>query len=511
MESNNKRLAINTIALYLKLSISIIIGIYSSRIVLDALGVANYGLVNVVGGIVAIMNTVAIAMHSVVYRYISIEIGKGDKGNVSYVFSISLNIFVFFALLLIILGCPIGRFYINNYLNVEGANIHDAHFVFVTSIVSSSISLVTIPYSSVIVACEKFIFTSVVEIAKSIIQFGLIIWMSFSSYNHLKLYACIVLILSVAASISHIIYNTKYNYNYISYRWVSSLKEYRDIGLYSFWIILGAIAIIFTNQGAGVLINSLWGLAVNASYGLANQIYTSLMQFVRNLTQAASPQIIKSYENNQDRSLYLVYTISRYSFFMLFVIVFPVVLNMHGLLEIWLVDVPEYLYEFVVIMIVNGLLWCVANGFDTSIQASGNIRFNQVAFSVITLSSLPLIVVFAKYGFPPYVISMINVVLYVIVIIMQCYVMKRISLFTLSDYYKHTIYPCIKILLFCTPYIYVHLILKQYYDNILFLLILSFIISVTVALLFGLGKSEKETLFKYIKSKKLYGKDSNIV
>lgn len=501
MNPENKRIAINTTALYVKLFVSIAVGLFSSRIVLNALGVTDYGLYNVVGSIVVMINSVGIALQSVSYRYLAVELGKKENQDVAKMFSMSVNVFILMVVFLVLVGGPSGVYYISHYMNLENAIPADAYFVFYFSLLTAVVSLLGIPYSSLIMVKEKFLFTSAVEIVRTFIQFSLILWMSYSEYNPLRLYCIIMLISNLIITISNIFYNLRFNRNDIKYKWVSDKKLYIEVSGYSIWIILGAIACIAQVQVASNIINVYFGLALNAAFGIANQVYSYLMMFVRNLSQAAVPQIMKEAGTNAQKSISIVYNISKYSFLLFSLIIVPIVLNLQGILQIWLVKVPEYVYEFTILMIVNGLLWCLANGFDAAIQASGKIRKNQIIYSVFTLLALPLSVILFHFGYPPYLLMVMNILMYVIIFICQCFIMREISAFDFRSYWASTIYPFVKITMIILPYGILHYLLLKENWSVLFATLVSFAYTCFTVYCFGLSVEEKAVALSIINNK----------
>lgn len=501
MTPENKRITVNTIALYVKLFVSIAVGLFSSRIVLNALGVTNYGLYNVVGSIVVMINSAGIALQSVSYRYLAVELGKKNNQDVAKVFSLSINIFILMAIFLLFIGGPSGVYYINHYMNLENAVPADAYFVFYFSLLTAIISLIGIPYSSLIMVKEKFLFTSGIEIVRTFIQFSLILWMSYSDYNHLRLYCVIIFISNLIIFISNILYNLHFNKDDIRYKWVSDKKLYREVAGYSIWIILGAIACVAQVQVASNIINVYFGLALNAAFGIANQVYSYLMLFVRNLSQAAVPQIMKEAGTNAQKSISIVYSISKYSFLLFSLIIVPIILNLQGILKIWLVEVPEYVYEFTILMIVNGMLWCLANGFDAAIQASGKIRKNQIIYSTLTLIALPISAILFHFGYPPYLLMVMNVFMYVIILICQCFIMREISAFDFMSYWMFTIYPSLRIAMIVLPYGILHYLLLEENLSVLFATLISFAYTCFTVYSFGLSAEEKALILSVINNK----------
>ncbi len=439
---DNKRIAINTIVLYAKLIINIIVSFVSSRLVLDALGASDFGLYNIVGGIVTMLNILGTAMVATSYRYMAVEIGKGENGNPNKVFNTVNVIHWVLAVFLILAGELVGVPYINNFLNVDPGKISDAIFVFHLSLITAFVSVITVPLNGLIIAREKFVFTSIVESLGLIIKLILIILLLRIDGNRLRYYAVFLAIAQLFIPISYQIYCRMHDSAILRIKFNSDIKDYKEVLSFSSWILLGAGAVIGKQQGAALIINYFFGTILNAAYGLANQVSSAVIMFTSTIRQAAIPQIMKSQSSgNEGRSLDLVYAISRYSFLCMNILAIPLLLRMEDVLKIWLENPPKYTLAFVNFMIISGMIANLGAGFDASIQATGDIKKNQIGYSIINLSLLPLIVVLYKLGFPPYVNVIVMAILSLVTLLFQIGIMKNITNFSISIYMVKTIKP----------------------------------------------------------------------
>lgn len=439
----NKRIAFNTSVLYVKLIVSIFVGLYTSRLVLQALGASDFGLYSVVGGIVTLLNTIGITMSCTSYRYISVEIGKAEKGNINKVYNTIFAIHLFLAILLFVIGSTIGTWYINHYLNVADVKRPDALFVLYASLLTAIFYVVSIPSNGLIVAREKFLFTSVVEIVQFLFKL-IVIALFVVDYggNRLRLYAILMAIAQAIQPLTYTLYCCIKERNATKWTFNRDWGDYKEIIVFTWWLLCGAVCVLGNNQGAAVIINLFFGTVVNAAYGIALQVQNYILMFVKNLVQATSPQIMKNYgSGNEERSLMLVYKISKYCFLVMLLIGIPAIISIKEVLKLWLGKVPEFTDIFISLLLVNGLVACLNSGFDALIQASGKIRNNQIGYSLINISLLPIIYVLYKLGSPCYVNVVVMIMLSIATIVFQCYIMKRISRFQLIDYLKSTIYP----------------------------------------------------------------------
>lgn len=446
--SANKTIVFNTIVLYVKLIISIIVGLYTSRLVLQVLGADDYGLYSVVGGIVTMLNIMGASMVSTSYRYISVELGKGAAGNPNKVYNTVLVIHIALAVLLIVVGESLGIWYVNEYLNVAAEKIPDARFVLHMSLLATAFTVLSVPANGLIIAREKFMYTSIVEIAALVFKLVLVILLASFAGNKLRAFAVIMAVYSMLMPLCYQIYCRIKDKEIIKWNFNRNKKDYKDVFSFAVWMMVGALAVTGRSQGSAMIINFFFGTALNAAFGLAQQVSRYTGMFSKNLSQAAVPQIMKSYgAGDSQRSMNLTYAISRLSFLIKTFLVVPLVLCMNEILTFWLKEPPEYTNIFATFLLINGLVSVLGAGFDACIQSTGKIVKNQIGYSIINLALLPIIFVLYKMGLPPYINVFVLIACTVATLIFQIYIMSRITDFKLKDYMRMTFVPCMKVLL----------------------------------------------------------------
>lgn len=474
--SMNNKIIKNTIILYIKLIVTTVVGLYSSRFILKALGIDDYGLYVVIGGVVTIMNFLSTVMTTTSYRFITVELGKGDKGEPQLIYNTIRLIHIFLAIFLLLLGETIGVHYVNHYLNVEVDKIPDALYLLHWSVITSAVSLLAIPSTGLIIAREKFLFTSIMEIARTFLKLFLVIILTFYMGNRLRLFAVIAFIYTSIAPISTILY-CKMKEPFLT-KWKLNLnfKIYKHIFSFASWTMLGAGSTIAQGQGVSIVLNVFFTPIVNAAYGLAVQVNGYVMMFVRNLGQAAVPQIIKSYSiGNSSQSLSLVYQLSKYSFFIILFPAVPCILCMDTVLDLWLGNVPQYTSIFSILLIISNLFWCISTGFDSTIQASGSIKNYQLWFSLINFSCLPICYWLFSMNFPPYTVTIYIILSIFFLLLLQIYILKRLCCFNMEEYWYVTLKPAIKVLFSLVPLFLLGIYLDKSVDTMLLLFFLSII------------------------------------
>ncbi len=500
INNSNKRIAINSVVIFIKLCATSIIGLFSSRFILQSLGASDFGLYNVVGGIVVLLNVLNTSMVTTTYRYIAYEMGKGDDGNPNKVFNTSLAIHFGFALLILIVGGLLGEWYINNYLNVESSSLPDARFVFRISILTTMLSTIFVPFQGLLVALEKFTITAVFDIITRVLAFVGVLYLLSYSGNRLRLYCIIMLSVSVIHYLLIYLYTHRCSYEIIAFCPSKDKKLYKDMFSFAGWILIGASASIGRSQGSAIIINYFFGTLVNAAYAVARQVESYILMFSRSLNQAAVPQITKSFSGgDKQRSERLASYISKYTYILMSLVAFPVLLEMNFLLKIWLKDIPEGATIFCQLLVLNSLLGCIGEGIPALVQASNKIKVFQITLSTLTLMGLPLAFVAYKHGAPAYSILIIYCVIEITNAFVRLYLLKR-ELGLDVKFFVHTSY--LRILYISIPMI----ILFFVYDSSSFSMtghilgligLESYVIACVV--LFGIDSREKNIIIQYIK------------
>jgi len=395
--NENKRIAFNSVIIYLRLCVVSLISIILSRVVLDALGVSDFGLYNVVGGIVLLLNVINSSMTSTTYRYLAFEIGKKENGNPNKIFNTSRIIHLAFAALIVLVGEPLGELYIINYLNVASESIPDAQFVFRLSIIAAAINTIFVPNQGLLVAYEKFRATALIDIISNLVKLGLILLFIYSDTNRIRLYSIIMLSYTVINSLAYYMYCKKYHNDVVACSLNKDRRMYKEMVSFSSWTLFGAFANVGKSQGSVIIINYFFGTIINAAYAVARQVEVFIMMFARSLGSAAVPQTTKSFSaGDLQRSISITSRISKYTFVLMALISFPVIIEIDFLLGLWLKDVPNGSAQFCQLIILGNLIGCLGEGIPNLINACGKIKAYQVIVHTIMILGLPISFVLYK-------------------------------------------------------------------------------------------------------------------
>lgn len=497
--SENTKIAKNSLILYIKLIITTFVGLYTSRVVLLQLGADDFGVYAVVGGVVSMMGFLSSTLNATTYRFVAVELGKGNRDGVNNVFNSSLTIFLLLAFLMVAIGETVGVWYVKTHMNIEADKVGDALFVLHFVIATTFFSVLSIPYQGLVTAHENFLARVSIEIIKSILKLGFVLLLIYYVGNKLRAYAIIMMIVMFLSTLFYVVYCRRKYFEDVRWKTNRDKKLYKEMFSFSGWMLFGAFARMTEQQGGVIIINLFFGTVVNAAFGLASQVYNYMMLFVRNISQATIPQIMKSHSaGNSIRTVNLVYSINKYSYFILFCVSIPIILSIDPILETWLTDVPQYTKQFTVLMLINGLISVTGSGFGGAIQATGKIRINQILSSTVILLTLPAAYLFFNLGYPPYFITVSIIIISLFLRMLRAWILSSlIKEFVLKDDFKKVLLPVTIVTITVLPQYYV----RQYFGNTLYSIItftgISIIWTLLTIYLLGLNGNERKIIMRY--------------
>lgn len=396
--TNNKRIAKNALALYFRTFVTLLIGLYTSRVILQALGVVDYGIYNVVGGFVSMFSLISVSLTSSIGRYITFELGKGDEDKLRRVFSTSIFVVLGLSLLVFIATETFGLWYFYNKMVIPPDRMNAAFWVFQISVFTFILSLINMPYASSIIAHERMDIYAYLSIFDATCKLLICYLVMHSPIDRLIFYAlllCAVGVIDQCISVSF----CKCNFEESHFKLVFDKTLFNGMFGFAGWNFIGSSAAVLRGQGANLLLNAFGGPVVNAANGIANTITGIVFEFVSNFTQAFNPQITKQYAAGEYESLMklLIYG-SKYSYYLLFLLSFPVMLNAHFILKIWLGVVPDYTVTFSRWIFIFLLAESVSRPIITAKNATGDIRNYQIIVGGILLLTLPISYICLKLG-----------------------------------------------------------------------------------------------------------------
>lgn len=510
-ENNNKRIAKNTLMLYFRMILTMVVSLYTSRVVLDTLGVEDFGIYNVVGGVVSMFGFLNGAMASATQRFLSYELGKGDLIQLRRVFNSTLIIHSFLALLVLILAETIGLWFLNNFLNINEDRMAAARWVYHFSVFSFMVKIIQVPYNSVILARERMSVYAYVSIIEVLLKLIVVIMLTSIAFDKLKLYGVLLFSVSFVVAGIYRIYTMRH-FDETRLEMVKDLSLYKTLINYSGWTLFGAFSMIAKGQGISILLNIFFGTVVNAAQAVANQVYYSINSFVANFQIASNPQIVKSYaSNNIEYMTNLIIRTSKFSFYLLFILTLPVLLEIDNILKIWLKVVPEFTAMFVILILINAWIDSFSGPLITAVNATGKIKLYQIIVGTLFTLNLPISFLFFKFGFSPISTFVVNIFITSLVFFIRLYLTKiQLPDFPAFLFIKEVVLRNIPIVFLAglIPWL-VKDNMQSSLQRIVLITLISIIASILIIYLLGLRASEKQFVRNAVSvmiSKIMYGK-----
>ena len=497
--ANNKRIAKNTLLLYVRMLFLMIVSLYTSRVILNALGVEDYGIYNVVGGVVTMFSMLSGSLNAAISRFLTFELGTGNTQKLKKIFSSSVTIQFGLAAIIIILAETVGLWFMNAKLVIPEERMTAANWCYQFSILTFAINLINVPYNAAIIAHEKmsaFAYISIVEaLVKLIIAWTIVV----TPVDRLIYFGGMLCLLSL---ILRFIYGwyCKRKFEECSYSFMYDHDLLKQIFGFAGWNFIGASSAVLRDQGGNIIINLFFGPTVNAARAIAVKVNAVITGFVQNFMTALNPQITKSYASGDREYMFkLIFQGARLSYYILLLLSLPVLLNTHYLLVEWLKLVPEHTVLFVQLTLVFAMCECISNPLITAMLATGKIRNYQLIVGGLQMLNLPLAYICLKIGASP------ESILYVAIFISQCCLVARLWMLRgmiglkVSEYLKSVYINVIIVTIVsaCIPF----LVCKYFEESAISFIALSAIAimcTVITELFIGCNKEERQFVVKQI-------------
>lgn len=447
MSGSVKKIVQNTGFLYVRMLITMGIMLYTSRVLLDVLGAADYGLYHVLAGVVVLLGFLQGALSTMTQRFIAVELGRADREptQLARIFSMSVNIHLLFAVLLSAVALVLGYVFLLDLINY-GSNDPDLVFwVFVFSICTFVMNLVVLPCHAVVVAHEDMRAYAWFGIAEAVLKLAIVLALPWIAVHSLLAYAALLFGVSLCLTLAYFVYVLR-RFAAIHFIWFWDGALFRSLASFTSWNVLGSSAPVFANQGTNVLLNVFFGPTLNAAKSIATQASGAVNQFVTNLQSAINPQLMKSYSaedhNYTDK---LIYYGAKYNFFLIMFLALPVITYTDKFLEIWLVEVPEYASLFLKLLLLKVTLESISKPLITAANATGKIRLYHVVVGGILLMNIPFSYVALEQGVGPEWVFYIALGLVLVAAVARVLVLKRIYTFSLRRFAFDVVWPVAKV------------------------------------------------------------------
>lgn len=499
-EKTNQRIAKNTIMLYGRMLIMLLVSLYTSRIVLQTLGVTDYGIYNVVGGIVALLGFVSNAMSISVQRFLSYDIGKNDIESLNRTFSTAIVIHILIALLILLVGETIGLYFVSNHMNFPIDRYNAAIWVFHLSLIASFFKILQVPYNALIISYERMDIFAYLSIGEAVLNLAVVYLLRLGNIDKLTLYSLLLMIIALLVYALYYLY-CRCKIKTVKFNLLFDRERFRSLIGFASWSALGEMSWAATLQGVNVVLNIFFSPVVNAARGISYQVLNAVNRFVQSFQMAVNPQIIKLYATDDIASMKtLVYRSTRFSVYLLLLLILPLLFRTEYIMKLWLGDVPEHLVLFCRLILVNALLDVLSNLHTTVAKAYGKIRNYQIIISLVLFLNLPLSYVCLRGGAPPestyWVYSFVSILL----LIIRLLIIKRMVGFSVVSYIKDVLCPISIVVILCLPLpVYLNKLIPESFIGLLVFTIISTISLIVSLFSFGITASERNFIVNKLK------------
>lgn len=504
-EANNTRLAKNTLMLYCRTIFAMIISLYTSRVILLVLGVEDFGIYNVVGGLVAMFSIISGSLTSAISRYMTYELVKDNLERLRAIFSTSINIQVVISIVVIVLGESLGLWFLCNMMNIPIDRIDEAIIVLHCSLIAFVVNLISIPYNAAIIAHEKMSAFAYISILDVCLKLGVVFLLYISPWDNLVTYSVLLLIESVIIRLIYGWYCGR-NFPETKYKFTTDKSLVKELSSFAGWNFFANSAYMLNTQGVNILMNIFFGVTVNAARGIAIQVENALVKFSADFTTAINPQIIKSYASKNMQQVYLLVNRgAKFSYFLILIIALPVLIETEFILELWLGIVPENTTTFIRLAIISAMIERLGQTGYAACMATGTIKKYTIWITSVGCLVFPLSYIAFEIGAPVEVSYLIFIIIYVVVNAVRLWIMKGLIDFPIKTFITDVVikmgYTTITTIIF--P-IFVIVMLEQ--STLRFIIsVLVCTLSSTIAIyMIGLTSDERRTVNLKIKS--LYSK-----
>ncbi len=504
--SGNKRILKNTMFLYIRMLLVMLVSLYTVRVVLNVLGANDYGIYNVVCGIVIMFSFLSRTLASSSQRYFAYELGRGDSEKLNNVFSITVTLYLIVVGIIFLLAESLGLWFINFRMTIPPDRLFAANVIYQFSILSFCFTILMTPYQAMLIAREDMNVYAFLGIIEVVLYLAVAIVLNMVSGDRLIVYGILMTFVAILVNSVYYVYSrVKYPETRFNRYWDSKLAK--EITSYSVWNIFGAIANVLRSQGINMLISAFFSPAITAARAIAYQVSGALNSFASNFYTAVRPQVTKKYASGDvDGTNSLIFMSSKLSYYLILFLAIPIIIYIEQILQIWLVDVPAYTSLFVVLVIVVALVDSLSNPLMTLAQATGNVKLYQIVVSFLLVLNLPMSWVALKVGCSAEYTMYVAICLSIILLFARLLVLKRIADFPVFAYCKQILSRVFIASIVC---VIVDFLTKMYIYNLLpktfFVLAVSLafsaLVNIAIILYIGLNVSERQKISSTIKSK----------
>lgn len=500
---NNKRIAKNTLYLYLRMFITMIVGLYTSRVVLNTLGVSDYGVYNVMGGIIGMLTYVNSLLSGGTSRFLTMDLGRGDQQSLKQTFSIANTLGFVAAGIILLLGETVGFWFMNTQLNIDPMRMDAANWVYQCALVSCALSVIQTPYTASIIAHEKmgiYAYMSIFDVAMKLFVAFALIWFDF---DKLKLYALLMFTVNLLNFIIYRVICTR-KFEECTFTFDFDKTKFKEMLGYSGWNMVGAFANLLNNYGLNILLNIFFGTVVNAARGIALQISHIVQSFYSNFQMASRPQIMKYYAQGDVKGMSsLICNTSKYCAYLLLCLVVPILFNVDGFLMVWLGQKPEYAAWFTRVILLQILFQALDYPIGMGIHAVGKMRLPNITSAFFYLSVFPLSYVAFKLGAGPIIGYCVYLMFAPFIMFLDLLILSKYTSFSIRHFAFYVFVPVVLVMIMSSviSFIAIYFIPSDGFICFVVKCIISFTATCLSAFFIGLSKPMRTKVLYIIKAK----------
>lgn len=498
--SNNKRVAKNTLFLYTRTIVIMCVNLYTSRVILDVLGIKDYGVYDVVGGFITMFSVFSASLSNAITRFITFQLGSNDEKRLSLVFSTSVNIQIIISLSIVFLAELAGVWFLNNKMNIPPDRMYAANWILQFSLITFVINLISLPYNASIVAHERMKVFAYIGLLEAFLKLGIVFLLLLSPMDKLITYG---FLLMLVAMIIRLIYSQycKRQFPECRYHFVLERPLLKKMAQFAGWNFFGTSAYLFNTHGVNILSNMFFDVTVNAARGVASQAGNAVLQFVNNFSVAINPQIIKTYaENNYEACFSTVRQGAKYSYFLMLLFFIPFVIETDFILHLWLKEVPEHAILFWQLTMLGTLVDLPGAPLTVLAQATGNIKRFYIYIGLLGCLVFPISYILFEMGYPPYSAYIAYVAVYTYLVYLRLYLMNRQIGFPIKSFLSQVIGRILPVTVISFPLpLFIHFQMEENFGRLLLVTIVSTVSIVVAVLSIGMSSQERNKVFLSIR------------
>ena len=446
--NNNKRIAKNTLFLYFRMLFMMLVSLYTSRVILNTLGIVDYGINNVVGGVIAMLGFLTYSLGAASSRYITFDLGKGDMSIMKETFGNIKSIHYILAVIIFIVGETIGLWFLSTKLQIPEEREFAAFWVYQLSILSSMVAVISVPYNATIIAHEKMSAFAFISIVDAILKLFIVYLLRVIPFDKLIVYSILFFVIQIFDQVIYFVFcYKKFEETHTKCRYKKSL--FKEIFSFAGWTMNGNLAMMGYTQGLNIILNMFFGPTVNAARGIAVQVQNTCQQFCNNFQMALNPQLTKSYAQGDLNSMHkLLIKSSKFSFYILFIITMPLMLEAKFVLRIWLGIVPDHAVNFLCLILVIGLLYTLSNPIIVSVHATGKLKKFQIIEGSMLLMIVPIAYLMLKcFNVRPEIVFIVHIIVELCTQYARLRVVLPMINMKFNNYFKDVIIPILWVIL----------------------------------------------------------------